>query len=130
MYSETNIGMQNSNIIGFIPSANLDVAASFYTGLLGLEMVNRDEYALEYVINQTKLRIAKVGQVSKANYTILGWEVNDIHSLVKELNSKGVEFIFYEGMPQDDIGICTFPGGSKVAWFKDPDENILSLTQI
>jgi hypothetical protein len=40
-----------------------------------------------------------------------------------------VRFERFEGFPQDDLGVCTFPDGARVAWFKDPDGNTLSLTQ-
>jgi hypothetical protein len=63
------------------------------------------------------------------DFTVLGWQVKDIVSMVRKLAGRGVEMIIYEGIPQDELGICTFPGGSKVAWFHDPDGNLLSLTE-
>lgn len=122
--------LSDSKIIGFIPSVNLDLAHEFYSGLLELKNLSHDEYANEYAVNHAKLRVAKVNEAVKASHTTFGWEVSDIQSLVEVLKSKGVEFIDFEGMPQDVNGIATFPNGSKVAWFKDPDENILSITQL
>ena len=124
------MSLSKSKIIGFVPSVNLDAAASFYTDKLGLELVRSDEYALEYVLNETTLRITKVSEVARASYTTLGWEVDDIYLTVKGLNKKGIELIFYDGMPQDTNGVCSFPNGGKVAWFKDTDENILSIAQV
>lgn len=121
--------LSESNIIGFIASSNLGASSEFYIDKLGLKLINSDEYALEFKTNNTILRIIKVKDVAKAEYTVLGWEVRDIISAVSELDKKGIEFIFYEGMSQDELGICTFPNGGKVAWFKDPDGNILSITQ-
>lgn len=121
--------LSNFKIIGYIPSANLDMANEFYSGLLGLKQICNDGYAIEYEINQSKLRVSKVNEAVRANYTIFGWEVTDISTVVEGLKKRGVNFVFYEGMPQDENGIATFPNGGKVAWFKDPDENILSLTQ-
>ncbi len=123
------MNLAHSQIISFIPSANLDVSASFYTNKLGLELVGSDDYALEYLVNNATLRITKVADLINANYTVLGWEVKDIISAVEELRDNGVEFIFYEGMSQNENGICSFPNGGKVAWFKDPDDNTLSITQ-
>jgi catechol 2,3-dioxygenase-like lactoylglutathione lyase family enzyme len=123
------MNLTHSKIIGFIPSANLDASASFYTNKLGLELVGSDDYALEYLVNNTTLRITKVADLINANYTVLGWEVKDIISAVEELQENGVELVFYEGMSQNENGICSFPNGGKVAWFKDPDDNILSITQ-
>jgi predicted enzyme related to lactoylglutathione lyase len=122
--------LSKSNIISFIPSTDLEVSAEFYSEKLGLKLMKSDEYALEYELKETILRIAKASEVAKTSYTVLGWEVGDIFSTVEELNKKGVEFIFYEGMSQDVNGICSFPNGGKVAWFNDPDENTLSITQL
>ncbi len=123
------MNLAQSKIIGFIPSANLDVSASFYTNKLGLELVGSDDYALEYLVNNAILRITKVVDLINANYTVLGWEVKDIMSAVEALRDNGVEFVFYEGMSQNENGICSFPNGGKVVWFKDPDDNTLSITQ-
>jgi predicted enzyme related to lactoylglutathione lyase len=121
--------LSDSRVICFIPSTNLEIAAIFYTEKLNLELTKTDAYALEYDLNQATLRITRVSEKSKASYTVLGWQVEDINFTVDALKKNGIEFIFYDGMPQDDNGICTFPGGGKVAWFKDPDDNILSITQ-
>lgn len=123
------MNLSQSKIIGFIPSTDLEIATSFYTDKLGLKLIGSDDYALEYLANNGTLRIAKVSDLVKVNYTVLGWEVEEINSAVEELGENGLEFIFYEGMSQNENGICSFPNGGKVAWFKDPDGNILSITQ-
>ncbi len=124
------MSLAKSKIISFIPSTNLEVSETFYSEKLSLVLVKSDEYALEYKVNETILRIAKTSEIVKASYTVLGWEVSDILSTVKKLNTKGVKFLYYDGMSQDINGICSFPNGGKVAWFNDPDENILSITQL
>jgi len=125
--------MQNhlisSTLIGFIPSSNLTVSKTFYSNKLKLNLVHSDEYALEYRVHNAFIRVAKVSSCVKAHHTILGWAVSDIEACVEQLIQASVIFNFYEGMPQDANGICTFPNGSKVAWFKDPDENVLSISQ-
>jgi len=63
------------------------------------------------------------------NYTVLGWDVADIGAEMKELTERGVKFERYEGLEQDGSGVWTSPSGAKIAWFKDPDGNVLSLTQ-
>ena len=63
-------------------------------------------------------------------YTVLGWETSNIMETVKDLDNKGVQFELYSALPQDDLGIWTTPDGAKVAWFKDPDGNTLSITQM
>ena len=75
------------------------------------------------------LRVTAVHQVVPAGYTVLGWRVADIEAVVRDLSARGVAFSRFDGMDQDDNGIWTSPGGAKVAWFTDPDGNLLSLTQ-
>ncbi len=78
------------------------------------------------------LRVVKMKpqKFTPASYTILGWEVDAIEKAVTELNSRGVVFERFAGMAQDTLGVWNAPGGSKVAWFKDPDGNVLSLSQL
>jgi catechol 2,3-dioxygenase-like lactoylglutathione lyase family enzyme len=115
--------------VSFIATANPTAAKKFYSGVLGLMLVEDSPFAIVFDMNGTMLRVQKVRQVSPAAYTALGWEVTDIRKSVERLRSKGVRFEFYQGMPQDEFGVWTSPSGAQVAWFKDPDSNILSLTQ-
>jgi len=75
------------------------------------------------------LRVTAVPEVARAGYTVLGWRVADIAAATRELTARGVTFLRYEGMSQDEHGIWTSPDGAQVAWFADPDGNTLSLTQ-
>ena len=75
------------------------------------------------------LRVTAVAEVRRAGYTVLGWRVTDIAAAVCGLAARGVEFLRFDGIDQDSDGVWTTPGGDKVAWFADPDSNILSLTQ-
>jgi len=121
--------LSDSKMIGFIPSTNLDSAKIFYSDKLGLQLLVQNEYALEYKINDTILRVNKVSESISTDYTILGWQVDNISGSVKTLTDNGVDFLQFDGMDQDPLGVCEFLGGSKVAWFKDPDGSTLSLTQ-
>jgi hypothetical protein len=80
-------------------------------------------------MNGVMLRIAKVNDFTPAQGTALGWESRDIRADVERLKEKGVAFEIYPNMGQDELGVATFPGGDRVAWFKDPDGNTLSLSQ-
>jgi len=75
------------------------------------------------------LRVGKVPSFAPAQNTVLGWESKDIAADVDQLGAKGVVFERYPNMGQDERGIANFPTGDKVAWFKDPDGNVLSLSQ-
>jgi catechol 2,3-dioxygenase-like lactoylglutathione lyase family enzyme len=121
--------LESARLVAFVPTSNFDKARSFYEGVLGLKFLSQDPFALVMETNGTTVRLAKVGNLTPAQFTILGWEVEDIENTVRSLAAKGVSFERFPGMQQDELGIWTAPGGDRVAWFKDPDENILSLSQ-
>ena len=118
------------NPIGFLPTNNPEAARSFYEQLLGLTFVADDGFALVFRIgpSNTMLRIARTGEFTPAPYTIFGWEVEALEATIAELTSKGIEFLRFSFFKQDAQGIWHAPGGAKVAWFKDPDGNTLSLS--
>jgi catechol 2,3-dioxygenase-like lactoylglutathione lyase family enzyme len=117
-------------IMAFAPTLDANKARPFYETVLGLRVLSQDDFALAFDANGIMLRVTNVPPGFKPQpFTILGWQVPDIAKAVSELNQKGVHFESY-GLPaQDALGIWTAPGGVKVAWFKDPDGNVLSLTQ-
>lgn len=123
------------SLIGFIPTTNGERARAFYEQTLGLRFVSEDPFAVVFESKSNResegnmIRIARVEAFAAAPYTILGWEVSDIASEVKALAGKGVAFERYHFLEQDSDGIWTAPGGAKVAWFKDPDGNVLSFSQ-
>ena len=120
--------LSNASLVAFIATADPAKARAFYESTLGLRCVSDDEYAVVFDANGTTLRIAKVQTVSPAPYTVLGWQVDDIERSARQLTAAGVSFERYDGMPQDALGIWTTPGG-RIAWFRDPDGNLLSVSQ-
>jgi catechol 2,3-dioxygenase-like lactoylglutathione lyase family enzyme len=121
--------LETSPLVAFAPATDLDRAQAFYAGVLGLPLVERSPYACVFAAAGTTLRVTLVGATAGAPYTILGWEVPDIAVTVGALALAGVIFLRYDGMAQDDQGVWTTPDGARVAWFPDPDGNVLSLTQ-
>jgi catechol 2,3-dioxygenase-like lactoylglutathione lyase family enzyme len=121
--------LSSSAVIAFVATKDAEKARAFYEGVLKLRLTADEPYALVFDANGIMLRVVKVQEVTVAPYTVLGWAVTDIASAVREFEGRGVSFERYPGLPQDQLGICTFPGGSKVAWFKDPDGNTLSLSE-
>jgi len=119
----------SANIVAFVPITDGEKARAFYEGVLGLRFVKDDGFALVFDANGIMVRVAKVPQFTHAQFTILGWQVSEIEKVAAELQSKGVTFERYGFFKQDDLGIWTAPTGDKVAWFKDPDGNILSISQ-
>ena len=122
--------LPDSQLIAFVATTDLRRARFFYRDVLGLRLVGEDEFAVVFDAAGTTLRVTKVEAVIVAGYTVLGWRVEDIVFAARALIPRGVEFLMFPGMSQDDLGIWTAPGGARVASFKDPDGNTLSLTQV
>ena len=118
-----------ARLTAFAATANPERAREFYQDVLGLRLEVEDGFALLFDSNGTPLRIQKVKEMHPPPFTVLGWQVASIQAAVKELSARGVSFERYSFMPQDALGIWTAPGGTKVAWFKDPDGNLLSLAE-
>lgn len=120
----------SSKISAFSATANPERAKTFYRDQLGLKLVGDEPFALVFDANGIMLRVQKVKEVREAQYTALGWNVSDIVATVDELEKAGVKFE-RNGFPgQDEKGIWTPPGSTtRIAWFKDPDGNVLSLAQ-
>jgi catechol 2,3-dioxygenase-like lactoylglutathione lyase family enzyme len=123
------MALDGADLIGFVGTADVARARSFYEGTLGLSVIEEDPYALALDANGTMLRVTAVPELRPAGYTVCGWHVGDIAAAVRQLAERGVDFARHDGMDQDELGIWTSPSGAKVAWFADPDGNVLSLTQ-
>jgi catechol 2,3-dioxygenase-like lactoylglutathione lyase family enzyme len=121
--------LESAALVAFAASTDLDRSRAFYQDVLGLTLVSQDDFACVFDAGGTMLRVTAVGELARAPYTVLGWQVPDITPMTRALAAKGVTFHRYDGMSQDADGIWTAPGGARVAWFPDPDGNVLSLTQ-
>jgi catechol 2,3-dioxygenase-like lactoylglutathione lyase family enzyme len=121
--------LSKNKVVAFVPTIDSEAAKRFYVGVLGLRLVSDDPFALVVDGNGTTIRIAKVREYQPFPFTVLGWEVADIESVATALTKHGVAFERYGHFEQDKLGIWQAPGGARVAWFKDPDGNTLSLTQ-
>jgi catechol 2,3-dioxygenase-like lactoylglutathione lyase family enzyme len=121
--------LAGAKIMAFVATTNAARAKAFYAQTLGLRLVADEPSALVFDSQGTMLRVSKVRSHVPAAFTVLGWEVADIRAVVASLAERGVHFERFEGFHQDDLGLFAFPDGTRVAWFKDPDGNLLSLTQ-
>ena len=125
----THAGFGAHAIVAFVGTANAPKARLFYRDVLGLKLVSEDDFALVFDANGTMLRVTRVPNVQPSGYTVLGWSVKDAAAAARRLAAAGVALERYPGMPQDEDGIWTSPAGGRIAWFKDPDGNTLSITQ-
>jgi len=122
--------LTNAKLMAFVPASDLAAARAFYERVLGLRYLDEDGFAVTVEAAQgIRVRLVRIENHKPVQFTILGWETPDIEKSVSELEERGVAFAGF-GLPnQDARGIWTAPGGAKVAWFRDPDGNTLSLTQ-
>jgi catechol 2,3-dioxygenase-like lactoylglutathione lyase family enzyme len=115
--------------VAFLATSNPKLARTFYSRILGLRLVEDDQFALAFDAAGVPLRIQKVDRVHPHPFTALGWQVGDIKRVVTGLARRGVVFERYPFMDQDEQGVWIAPSGTKVAWFKDPDGNLLSISE-
>jgi catechol 2,3-dioxygenase-like lactoylglutathione lyase family enzyme len=116
-------------IVAFVATTDGAKARSFYEGLLGLDVISDDEFATVLDANGVELRIQKVKAFMPQAHTQLGWRVAAIEDVVQTLRLRGVACERFPSLRQDALGIWVAPSGAKVAWFKDPDGNLLSLSE-
>jgi catechol 2,3-dioxygenase-like lactoylglutathione lyase family enzyme len=115
--------------IAFVSTTDPARARAFYEDTLGLTFVADEGFALVFDLAGVMLRVTRVGEVRPQSFTVLGWHVGDIDAVVRELTGRGVAFERYEGLEQDALGVWRSPSGARVAWFRDPDGNVLSVTR-
>jgi catechol 2,3-dioxygenase-like lactoylglutathione lyase family enzyme len=117
------------NMVGFLLTKDYDKSRAFYEGNLGFEFVSLDQFALVMQAGKSMIRIVRVPTFTPLQSTVLGWQVSDIEAIVDWLTKRGVVFEKYPFVQDEERGIWSAPGGSKVAWFKDPDGNVLSVSE-
>lgn len=123
------VSLAGADLIAFVPTKDMAKARSFYESTLGLKREGESPVACAFRAGGVLVRVILVEQLSPFPFTLLGWSVEDIASTVEGLTARGVAFERFEGVEQDALGVWRSPGGARVAWFKDPDGNTLSLTQ-
>jgi catechol 2,3-dioxygenase-like lactoylglutathione lyase family enzyme len=121
--------LDSAKLVGFVPTTDYEKARAFYEGKLGFKFVSLDQFALVMKVGAHKIRISKVPNFKPLQGTILGWEVENIEAAAKWLGDRGVATEKFPFVQDRELGIWTTPNGDKVAWFKDPDGNILGVSQ-
>jgi catechol 2,3-dioxygenase-like lactoylglutathione lyase family enzyme len=119
-----------SKLVGFLTTTDYEKARAFYEGKLGFEFVSLDQFALAMRAGKNMIRISKAETFQPAQGTVLGWEVDDVRAAVLWLSSRDVVTEKYAFVPDQELGIWNSPSGAQVAWFKDPDGNVLSISHL
>jgi catechol 2,3-dioxygenase-like lactoylglutathione lyase family enzyme len=122
--------LREQAIMAFVATCDPDRAKKFYRDTLGLRLVSEEiPFALVFDVHGTLLRVSIVKKFHPAEFTVLGWRVPNTTAAAKALTKAGVQFARYPGMEQDELGVWSSPNGAKIAWFKDPDGNTLSISE-
>ena len=127
------MGLSKYRVAAGVAVSDMYRARAFYEGKLGLSVGIDSGDNLQYrCAEETAMHVyLSPEHAGKSTATLVGWGVDDVEWVVDELTSKGVAFERYEEGPiiTDEKGIATFEGGAKVAYFRDPDGNTLSIAQ-
>jgi predicted enzyme related to lactoylglutathione lyase len=126
---QENDMLKSAKIVAFLQVSDRTKAKTFYVEVVGLKFISEDPFALVLESNGTRIRIGEAADHKPAQGTVLGWEVPDIEEAAGDLVTRGVELQHYGFKGQDERGIWTTPNGDKVAWFKDPAGNVLSISR-
>jgi len=121
--------LASSIATSLIGTAKPELAKAFYRDTLGLKFISEDQFAAVFETKNMRIRVSTTPAVVPAPYAVLAFNVADMSAAVDGLAGKGVVFARFGFLPQDAKGIWTAPDGTKVAWFHDPDLNLLSLVQ-
>ena len=122
--------LADAELVAFLPTTDLDRTRVFFTEVVGLSVTESTSFACVFDSHGTAVRATLVEEIRPSSYTVLGWIVSDLPAAVRGLAARGVTFERFPAMDQDELDIWTTPGGDRVAWFKDPEGNVLSLTQV
>jgi len=125
----TTVSEKRLELIGFVPTTDIDRAISFFRDVLECDFVSRDEFAAVFDSVGQSIRVVAVETFDPQPFTILGWRTLDIRATVTRRTERGLTFLRYPHFKQDELGIWSSPSGAKVAWFNDPDGNVLSYTE-
>jgi catechol 2,3-dioxygenase-like lactoylglutathione lyase family enzyme len=121
--------LSGADLVAFVSTTDAERAKSFYGGTLELPLLEQTPFACVFQAPNAVLRVTLAERVTPAPYTVLGWLVPDVRAAITELRARGVPTVRYDGMEQDELGVWRSPTGARIAWFRDPDGNVLSLTQ-
>ena len=113
----------------FLATADPEKSLVFYRDQLGLEFVEDSEYALVFNLSGADLRISKVPEHTPLGFTVLDWQVADMDAVLGDLSAAKVQLEEYDFVTLDERKVWTTEDGTQIAWFKDPDGNVLSVSQ-
>ena len=120
--------LASGKLMGFIPTTNYSKAREFYEGKLGFEVVGLDQFAMVMQMGGNQIRAVQLPAFTPQQGTILGWQVEEIEAVATWLLERGIETEKYSFIQDQKLGIWNAPSGDRVAWFKDPDGNVIWIS--
>lgn len=121
--------LANATVTALVGTMQKEASTTFYRDTLGLKFIADDGFAAIFEGKNARIRVSRVPAITPAAYAVLAFQVDDIEKSVDGLTAKGVVFQRFGFFVQDARGIWSAPDGTKVAWFHDPDLNLLSVVQ-
>ena len=121
--------LTNSKLQSIIWTSRIGEAETFYRDVLGLTLRKKSDGALVFDVGGSDLRVAPIPSTAPGEHTVMGFAVSDVDATIASLSARGVVFERFAGFPHAKNGTVISPDGAKVAWFRDPDGNILSVVQ-
>ena len=120
--------LTEERLVAFVWTSDSGRARAFYEGVLGLTFAGDHDHLMHFDSGPARIALGKSDQpVTPPHGTAVGWTVSDLKTNVRDLMARGVVFEAFKGMAQDELQIWSPVPGEGVAWFKDPDGNLLSL---
>jgi catechol 2,3-dioxygenase-like lactoylglutathione lyase family enzyme len=115
-----------------IPVKDIQKTRRFYEDVLGFSPVMEDPGGITYKSGTGQFSLYPTQFAGKAEHTLMGWIVDNVEAAAQDLRSRGVTFERYDmpGLKTDDKGIARLESGERFAWFKDPEQNILSIGEL
>jgi catechol 2,3-dioxygenase-like lactoylglutathione lyase family enzyme len=110
--------------------SDLDRARHFYGELLGLPVSRTPFNGLVFDAGGSDLMVAPTPDPTPSAHTVIGFAVADVRAVVRALADKGLACHRAPHLSFDPDGIATAPDGTRVAWYRDPDGNFLSVVQL
>ena len=121
--------LTDAPVMAFVSVTDLPAARAFYGTTLGLRLAGEDAFALEFALPNARMRVTAVGELRPQPFTVVGWVVADLDATMAALSDAGIVFARFDGLEQGARGVWTSPSGARIAWFRDPDGNVLSITE-
>ena len=116
------------NVVANVAVKDLTAAKKFYEGQLGLSTVGNDPNGVMYKCGSSKMLVYESQFAGTNQATSASWDVEDVESVVTALKGRGIKFESYDIPGVDKQGDVHVMGELKAAWFKDPDGNILCVS--